>query len=128
MSVLREALDHQPETKAFWSELAEGRFTLRHCRACERAHWYPRAICPHCASPETEWRPASGQGTIYSYSIARTAAEPFAIAYVTLAEGPTMMTNIVGSDFAEIAIGKPVEIAFGHEVEDGITLPVFKLA
>lgn len=128
MSVLREALDHQPETKAFWSELAEGRFTLRHCRACERAHWYPRAICPHCASPETEWRPASGQGTIYSYSIARTTAEPFAIAYVTLAEGPTMMTNIVGSDFAEIAIGKAVEIAFGHQVEDGITLPVFRLA
>lgn len=128
MSVLREALDHQPETRAFWSELAEGRFTLRHCRACERAHWYPRAICPHCASLETEWRPASGQGTIYSYSIARTAAEPFAIAYVTLAEGPTMMTNIVGSDFAEIAIGKSVEIAFGHQVEDGITLPVFRLA
>ncbi|MCV9938826.1 OB-fold domain-containing protein [Boseaceae bacterium BT-24-1] len=128
MSVLREALDHQPETKAFWSELAEGRFKLCYCRACERAHWYPRAICPHCASPETEWRAASGQGTIYSYSIARTAAEPFAIAYVTLAEGPTMMTNIVGSDFAEIAIGKPVEIAFGHEAEDGITLPVFRLA
>ncbi|CAD5253617.1 conserved hypothetical protein [Bosea sp. 62] len=127
MSVLREALDHQPETRAFWSELAEGRFKLRHCRACERAHWYPRAICPYCASPETEWRAASGRGTIYSYSIARTAAEPFAIAYVTLAEGPTMMTNIVGSDFGEIAIGRPVEIAFGHEAEDGITLPVFRL-
>lgn len=128
MSALREAIDHQPETKPFWSELAEGRFTLRHCRACERAHWYPRAICPHCASPETEWRPASGQGTIYSYSIARTAAQPFAIAYVALAEGPTMMTNIVGSDFAEVAIGKSVEIVFGHQAEDGVTLPVFRLA
>lgn len=128
MSVLREAIDHQPETRAFWSELAEGRFLLRHCRACERAHWYPRAICPHCASADTEWREASGRGTIYSYSIARTAAEPFAIAYVTLAEGPTVMTNIVGSNFAEVAIGRSVELVFGHEAEGGIPLPVFRLA
>ena len=28
----------------------------------------------------------------------RRAAEPYAIAYVTLAEGPTMMTNIVDCD------------------------------
>ena len=127
MSVLREALDHQPETKAFWSELAEGRFKLRYCRACERAHWYPRAICPHCASPETEWRPASGQGTIYSYSIARTAAQPFAIAYVTLAEGPTMMTNIVNADPAKLAIGQKVRVAL-VESENGQKVPMFEPA
>jgi uncharacterized OB-fold protein len=126
MASLTEALDHQPETRAFWTELAQGRFLLRHCRACGRAHWYPRAVCPHCTSADTEWREASGRGSIYSFSISRTVQPQYAIAYVTLAEGPTMMTNIVDSDFDRIAIGAAVELAPGHSVE-GAVLPVFTL-
>lgn len=127
MTRFAEALDHQPETREFWSELANGRFILKHCRACDRAHWYPRTICPHCASPDTEWRRASGRGRIYSWSVSRTVEPPYAIAYVTLAEGPTMMTNIVETGFERIAIGAAVELVGGHEV-DGIALPVFRLA
>lgn len=127
MTGFAEAVAHQPETREFWSELAKGRFLIRHCRACARAHWYPRAICPHCASPDTEWREASGRGRIYSYSISRTVEPQYAIAYVTLAEGPTMMTNVVDSDFNRLAIGAAVELAGGHQVE-GFALPVFRLA
>lgn len=126
MATLSEAIDHQPETRAFWAALAEGRFFLRWCRQCERAHWYPRAICPHCASTDTEWREGSGNGHIYSYSISRTASPPYAIAYVRLAEGPTMMTNIVDADFEEIAIGKPVSLVI-RKGGEGIPLPLFKL-
>jgi len=126
MSALQEALDHQPENRKFWTELAEGRFLLKYCNSCQRAHWYPRAICPHCASQETEWRPASGRGRIYSYSISRTASPPYVIAYVTLDEGPTMMTRIVNAPFDALAIGKPVELAI-ERGEDGIPLPLFQL-
>ena len=48
------------------------------------------------------------------------------IAYVTLAEGPTMMTNIVDSAFQDIAIGRPVTLVARKGVED-IALPLFKL-
>ncbi|WP_087587008.1 Zn-ribbon domain-containing OB-fold protein [Nitratireductor soli] len=126
MSILSDALEHHPETQPFWSALGEGRFLLKHCRACGRAHWYPRAICPFCTSADTEWREASGDGTIYSYSIMRKAKEPYAIAYVTLAEGPTMMTNIVDSDLEAIRIGGSVRIAIGKRDED--LLPLFRLA
>lgn len=127
MASLTEALDHQPETRPFWDALAQGHFLLRHCRTCERAHWYPRAICPHCAGTNTEWREASGKGRIYSYSISRTVQPQYAIAYVTLAEGPTMMTNIVDGDLERIAVDAAVELAPGHSVE-GTTLPVFRLS
>jgi uncharacterized OB-fold protein len=127
MSALQEALDHQPENQKFWTGLAEGRFLLKYCTACQRAHWYPRAICPHCASSQTEWRPASGRGRIYSFSISRTASPPYVIAYVTLDEGPTMMTRIVHSPFEALAIGKPVELVI-EKGEDGIPLPLFQLA
>ena len=58
------------------------------CTAAAELHHYPRAICPFCFSDKTEWIEASGKGTIYSYSVMRRAPVPYAMAYVTLAEGP----------------------------------------
>ena len=115
-----------PETVAFWESAQQGRFILRFCKQCRKAHWYPRAICPHCFSDDTEWRDASGRGAIYSYSIMRRAEVPYAIAYVALDEGPTMMTNIVDSDFGHLAIGKRVTLVF-KQSEGGQAVPVFRL-
>ena len=115
------------ETKPFWDAAAEGRFLIKRCTACGKAHWYPRAICPFCASDKIEWRAASGKGTIYTYSVMRRAKEPYAIGYVTLAEGPTMMTNIVDCDFDKLRIGQAVTVVF-KETEDGPPVPMFKPA
>ena len=67
---------------------------------------------------QIEWRAASGKGTIYTYSVMRRAKEPYAIAYVTLAEGPTMMTNIVDCDFDALRVGQPVNVVF-KDTENG---------
>ncbi len=101
-----------PETEAFWSAAKEGKFLVRSCTACGKAHWYPRAVCPHCFSEKTEWKTGSGKGTIYSLSTMKRAPEPYTIAYVTLAEGPTMMTNIVDCDFDTLKIGQAVKLVF----------------
>jgi uncharacterized OB-fold protein len=116
---------HSPETVHFWQSLSEGRFLLRYCASCGRPHWYPRAVCPFCSSADTEWREASGRGIIYSYSIMRRAKTPYAIAFVTLDEGPTLMTNIVDCDFDSIKIGQKVELAIKKR-EDGLPLHMFK--
>ena len=65
-----------PETEAFWSAAKEGKFMLRRCTACGKAHWYPRAICPFCMSDRAEWMEASGRGKIYTFSVMRRAPEP----------------------------------------------------
>ena len=121
-----DALEHHPESRPFWDALGQGRFLLKHCGDCGKAHWYPRAVCPHCASTATEGRAASGKGTISSYSISRTTGEPTCIAYVALAEGPTMMTRIVDSELRAIRIGDAVGLAIGT-APDGTPLPFFKL-
>jgi uncharacterized OB-fold protein len=54
----------------------------------------------------------------------RRAAVPYAIAYVTLAEGPTMMTNIVDCDFDRLRVGQAVKLTF-RDSEGGPPLPVF---
>ncbi|WP_395675689.1 Zn-ribbon domain-containing OB-fold protein [Inquilinus sp.] len=115
---------HNPETVEFWSALKDGRFLMRRCGSCGEAHWYPRTVCPFCFSTETRWEDGVGQGTIYSYTVMRRAKVPYAIAFVTLAEGPTMMTNIVDCDFDRIRIGQPVRLVV-RERGDGLPLPVF---
>jgi uncharacterized protein len=113
------------ETQVFWDAARAGRFVVPTCTGCGKAHWYPRAICPFCDSDKIEWRQASGQGTIYTFSVMRRAKEPYAIAYVTLKEGPTMMTNIVDCDFDRLAIGQPVTVVFA-ETENGPPVPMFR--
>ena len=112
------------ENEAFWSAAKQGRFTVPTCAACGKAHWYPRAICPFCSSDKVEWRAASGKGTIYTYSVMRRAPIPYAIAYVTLAEGPTMMTNIVDCDLDGIRIGQAVKLVFKPS-DGGPPVPMF---
>jgi len=115
-----------PETQAFWDAAAKGRFLIRRCTACGRAHWYPRSICPFCWSDKTEWVEASGRGTIYSYSVMRRAPEPYVIAYVTLAEGPTMLTNLVDCDFGALAVGQEVRLKFSPS-DGGPPVPTFTI-
>jgi hypothetical protein len=115
------------ETQAFWNAARERRFVVPTCGACGKAHWYPRAICPFCGSDKIEWRAASGRGQIYSYSVMRRAKEPYAIAYVTLAEGPAMLTNIVECDFDALRVGQTVSVVF-QVSENGPPVPMFKPA
>ena len=84
-------------------------------------------MCPFCGNAATEWTEASGRGTVYSYSVFRRAPIPYAIAYVTLAEGPTMMTNLVDCDLDAIRIGQAVQVVF-KPTEDGPPVPMFTLA
>lgn len=116
------------ETQAFWNAAKEGRFLIKHCSSCDRTHWYPRAICPFCHSDRTFWKEASGKGTVYTYSVMRRAQVPFATAYVTLEEGPTLLTNLVECDFDHLAIGMPVEVCFAPTQDDAFVMPVFRPA
>ena len=115
------------ESEPFFKAARAGRFMIPVCTACGKAHWYPRAICPFCASDKVEWREGSGRGTIYTFSVMRRVKEPYVLAHVTLAEGPTMLTNIVDCDFDQVRIGQPVTVVF-QDTENGPPVPMFRPA
>jgi uncharacterized protein len=119
-----EAPDVTPETRPFWEAAAAGTLLIKKCQACGELHHYPRSICPFCGRAATEWAHASGRGTIYSYSVMRRVPAPYAIAYVTLEEGVTMMTNIVDCDLDGIRIGQRVRVSF-KPTEGGPPVPMF---
>jgi uncharacterized OB-fold protein len=113
-----------PETKRYWDAAAQGTLLVKKCLACGKVHHYPRSLCPYCFSDNTNWQEASGRGTIYSYSVMRRAPVPYAIAYVTLEEGVTMMTNIVDCDLDTIAIGQSVKVVYKPS-DGGPPVPCF---
>ncbi len=122
-----------PETREFWEATAEGRLLLKRCRACSTVIWYPRAICPDCASLDTEWFEASGRGRVYSYTVCHRGegayrnAVPFVLAYVELEEGPRVMTNVVGCDPADVAVDMAVQVTF-DDTGEGSALVRFRPA
>jgi len=115
------------DSAAFWCAADREALAYGHCAACDRAFFYPRSICPLCGAPDTELRDAGGGGTLYSFSTLRTVADPFVLAYVTLDEGPTVLTNIVDDDPASLRIGERVRLTFGR-AEDGSRVPMFRMA
>jgi uncharacterized OB-fold protein len=114
-----------PGDEPFFAGAAQGRLMLKRCAACGAHHFYPRPLCPFCFSDRTEWMEAKGTGSIYAFSVTRRAGPvPYAIAYVTLDEGVTMMTNIVDCDLDAIRIGQRVRVVF-KPTEGGPPVPMF---
>lgn len=112
------------ENQPFFDAASQGRLALKRCEDCGSHHHYPRAICPHCFSDRTVWTDSAGTGTIYSFSVMRRVPQPYALAYVTLDEGVTLMSNIVEADLDALAIGQRVKVAF-RQTDGEVTVPVF---
>ena len=70
------------------------------------------------------WSRLAGTGEIYSYSIMRRSDPQYAIGYVRLDEGVTLMTNFVDCDFDSLAVGMKVRVTF-VETEGGQKAPCF---
>ena len=113
-----------PGTEPYWEGAKAGKLMLKWCQDCNKPHHYPRAVCPHCMSSNLQWQQARGTGEIYTYSIMHAARPPYVIAYVTLEEGVTMMTNIVDCDLDAIRIGQRVKVIF-KPTEGGPPVPMF---
>ena len=107
-----------PEAAPFWAAAAEGRLVLPVCDACGHHIWYPRGWCPVCGSESVTWTEMSGRGTVYACTVIRKAmgpwgaAAPFVAAYVELAEGPRILTNVIADDPESVHIGTAVRATF----------------
>jgi uncharacterized OB-fold protein len=113
-----------PETQAFWSAADEGRLVIKKCNACGEVHHYPRDVCPHCMSTDTAWLQSAGTGTVYSFSTMGKGDAAYTLAFVTLDEGVTLMTNLVDCDPKTLAIGQRVKVVFKPS-DGGHPVPMF---
>lgn len=116
-----------PEAKPYWDAADAGRLLVKRCRACTAFHHYPRDVCPHCLSLDTEWVEARGTGTLYAASTMGRGDAAYTIAFVTLDEGVTMMTNLVGCDPRAVPIGAALRVVFVPS-DGGPKVPMFEPA
>ena len=124
----------QPESSFYWEKCKVNELWLRHCIDCQQAYFYPRDICPHCFSKNTDWIQSSGRGTLYSFAIVHRApspafreAVPYVVGLVDLEERVRIPTNIVevNEDPSDLYCGMQLEVAFRRLNQD-ISLPVFR--
>lgn len=122
-------------SERFWEALNEdGTFLLQRCADCREYAGYPKVICPACHSRSLEWEPASGRGTVYTYTTVlanppSTFVEqlPYTIAIVTLEEGPRFLSRLVGVEPEDVRIDMPVQLSV-QSIGDGPRLPLFEPA
>lgn len=122
------------DTRPYWEAARRHELQIQRCTSCGSYYFYPRRNCPVCGSDAVEWTKVSGRGTVYSFTVnhrgpgAAFAAEvPYVVALIELAEGPRLMSNVVGCEPSAVTIGMPVEVVF-ENINDQIALPKFRPA
>jgi uncharacterized OB-fold protein len=121
-----------PDTQTYWDGVRAGRLMMQRCLDCDKFYFYPRDVCPTCMSSNVEWEQLSGDGTLYAYVICHrpapgfAAEAPYALALVQLAEGPRIMTNIVGVEICpeNLHLDMPLSVVFETR-PDGVALVQF---
>jgi uncharacterized OB-fold protein len=122
-----QALAANPDLAFFWEATKKESMLLPHCADFGKTHWHPRLFCPFCFSNKLEWKESAGKATLYAATTLSKASEPYIVAYVELAEGPLMLTNIVDCSLDDLQIGSPLTLTFSP-MSSGHFLPVFRLA
>jgi uncharacterized OB-fold protein len=65
-----------PEDREFWEGARRGELRLQRCTTCGKHQHYARFVCTHCGRTTLEWVTASGNGTVYSYTVVRQNGVP----------------------------------------------------
>ena len=106
-----------PDNAFFWQGVAAGELRIQRCTGCKALRHPPGPMCPRCHSLDWDYLAASGRGHVYSFVVAHHPpvppfSYPNAIALIELDEGTRLVSNLVGIDPADIAIGLRVRVEF----------------
>jgi uncharacterized OB-fold protein len=113
-----------PESLPFWQAADAGRLLVKTCNGCGKPHHYPRDICPFCLSDDTTWAECAGTGTLYSFSTMGKGDDAYTLAYVTLDEGVTLLSNVIDCNPGTLRIGQQVRVVF-RPSQGGHAVPMF---
>ena len=120
------------DTKTFWDGCRDHLLKFQKCRECGHVRWPPSIICPKCHAQGSEWILSSGRGKIHSYVVYHQAFHPafkeklpYVVAIVELAEGPRILSNIVGSPHDQLRCDLAVSVTW-EDVTEEVSLPLFR--
>lgn len=116
----------------FWEGTSRHELLIYKCGACGRYSHPPRPVCRFCLSDDLGPAGVSGDGDLYSFTVAIHPFDPafvdsvpYVIAVVELAEqrGLLLLSNLISCP--EPRVGMPVEVEFCAGA-GGVVLPLFR--
>ncbi len=120
------------DSKPFWAGAKRHELCLQRCQSCGAFRFPPAPLCPECTALGGEWTKVSGKGKVYSFVVFHRAFHkafekdlPYAVAVIELAEGPRLLSNIVGIPPDQVRCDMPVELVF-EDITADVSLPKFK--
>jgi uncharacterized protein len=119
-------------SKPFFDATLRGELLLQHCGTCGRWTWPVKVRCIECLADDLRWEPASGLGTLYTFTLVHQIVHPgfkdetpYNLALVDLDEGVRVHTSIVGVPNDELRIGMRLSVVF-VPASDEIAVPMFQ--
>ena len=108
-----------PDSAPFWQACAERVFLLPRCRTCGLLFWYPRMACPDCGSPDVDFAPCPGTGTVWSHTEVHisffgpqwASDVPYTVLLVDLDDGPRLLSRLA-PESTPVATGDRVSLTF----------------
>ena len=108
-----------------FTHLSAGRLCFPYCAHCQRFHWYPMPLCPHCQSSRLRWQQVSGSGTLYSWTEIHHAFDaryqgplPYIVGLIDVRDAPgvRLVCNLVATSTAVLAIDMAVTADFSNVI------------
>lgn len=122
-----------PISAPYWQGCREGVLRFQRCLDCGAPTHTPALMCAACASMSLEWTDSAGTGEIYSWTrvwrpVTPAFVTPYVPIIVTMDEGWSILSNLVGCEDDAVAIGQRVQVVFHRSGgPDDIVLPYFEL-
>jgi uncharacterized OB-fold protein len=119
------------DTTEFWSGAQDGKLLVQFDRHTGQPQWFPRSVSLSTGRRDLEWREVSGNGTVYSWTVTRTAwpghehRVPYVCALIDLDEGVRILANLTNVDHDAITIGQPVRVVW-QQLSGGTRYPAFE--
>src|SRR4051812_16245981 len=68
--------DDELLSRNFWEGVRSGAFRIQRCEHCGHTRFPPTSFCPECHGVEFSWQAASGEATVWSYTVVHRAPTP----------------------------------------------------
>jgi uncharacterized OB-fold protein len=121
------------DSDSYWQAAREGRLEFQQCQQCQHIQFPPKVHCEKCWDNNLSPYTCSGKGVIESVTTVERAPlpqfrekAPYLVVSVITAEGPRMITNLIGENRTNAAIGDNVEVTFEAD-HNGNMLPQWTL-
>lgn len=121
-------IERDAKSAEFFEAAAGDELVIKRCEDCEQALPPEAAVCTTCAGTALTWAPATGAGTLVSWTVVHRAPNhayadltPYIVGVVELAEGPWLYASV---ETEAPEAGQALRAEFRHP-EAGEAYPVF---